>query len=96
MVNRVPTEGDSIVTAKLCTHHEIAGPVRPSFILLDRTGGRGKAGRVVSGLLNAARKRGDIRVHEDHGRATGCVCYLLTDEQLASIRAEAISRAGRI
>lgn len=83
------------MSAKLYSHFEVASPVRLAFIRLDRAGGSGKAGRVVSGLLKAAVKRGEIQVHETYGRVTGGVSYLLTDEQLESIRAEAISRAGR-
>lgn len=55
----------------------------------------GKAGRVVSGLLKAAAKRGEIQVSRTHGRVTGShVYYTMTDEQLAAIRAEAIKRAA--
>lgn len=53
------------------------------------------AGRVISGLLKAAAKRGEIQVNRSYGRVTGnSVWYTLTEEQLAGIRAEAIKRAS--
>lgn len=53
----------------------------------------GKAGRVVSGLLKAAVKRGDIEVLHRQGRVTGTSYYYkMTEAQLIAIRAEAIRR----
>ena len=55
----------------------------------------GTAGRTVSGLLKAAAKRGDIKASRSWGRVTGTyVCYEMTAEQVAAIRAEAIRRAA--
>lgn len=75
------------------------GDVRRAFINchLDKNERRkasGRAGRVVSGLLKAAAQRGDVEVVRTHGRVTASVGYVLSEEQLASIRAEAIKRAG--
>ena len=55
----------------------------------------GTAGRVVSGLLKAAAKRGEIQVSRTSGRVTGDhVYYTLTDVQVEAFRAEAIKRAA--
>lgn len=68
----------------------VAGSIDPKH----RQQARAKSGRVVSGLLIAAAKRGEIEVNRSYGRVTGnSVWYTLTDEQLASFRAEAIKRA---
>ena len=57
----------------------------------------GTAGRVVSGLLKAAAKRGEIKAIHGYGRVTGSsVKYVMTQEQLDSIRAKAIARAATI
>ena len=55
----------------------------------------GAAGRVVSGLLKAAAKRGEIKVYRSWGSVTGTyVAYEMTTEQIEAIRAEAIRRAS--
>lgn len=53
---------------------------------------RGTAGRVVSGLLKAASKSGRIKVVQSYGRVTGSTGYEMTEEQVKSIRDEAIRR----
>lgn len=54
------------------------------------------AGRVVSGLLKAAVKRGEIKTKTTGGRVSGwTVWYVMTEKQLAGIRAEAIKRGGK-
>lgn len=55
----------------------------------------GIAGRVVSGLLKAAAKRGEVQVTRTSGRVTGDhVYYTLTDAQVEALRAEAIKRSA--
>ena len=62
---------------------------------LGKKAGWAKAGRVVAGLLKAAAKSGSIKTSTHCGRVSGySVSYLMDDEQLAAIRAEAISRAA--
>ena len=55
-----------------------------------------KAGRVVSGLLVAAAKSGEIGVIRRHNPVTGAsTAYVISEEQVEKIRAEAIARAVR-
>lgn len=81
------------MTAKYYLQDEVAQPVRAAFIQHDRMHGHGRAGRVVSGLLKAACKHDGVQVLRNGGRVTYSVRYLLTEQQLAEIRAKAISRA---
>jgi hypothetical protein len=75
------------MTSNTYTHTEVANSVRSAFSTW------GKAARVVSGLLKAAVKRGEIESKTVSGRVTGAlVWYVMTDNQLAAIRAEAIKR----
>jgi len=78
------------MTTDSYTHTQIMGwDVRHAFP------SRGTAGRVVSGLLKAAVKRGEIETKTNSGRITGTtVWYVMTEEQLAAIRAEAIKRGA--
>jgi hypothetical protein len=79
------------MTSRKFLHTEIADlDVRRAF------SSWGKAGRVVSGLLKAAAKRGEIRVEWHSGRVSGdTTWYVMSDEQLAEIRAAAINRGDR-
>ena len=55
-----------------------------------------QACRVMSGLLQAAAKRGEIVQRTHCGRVTGCsVWYELTESQLAEIQQTAIDRGNR-
>jgi hypothetical protein len=75
------------MTTNTYTHNEVANSVRFAFSTW------GKAGRVVSGLLKASVKRGDIETKTVSGRITGTlVWYVMTEQQLAAIRAEAVKR----
>jgi hypothetical protein len=77
---------------KALTHTEIANlDVRYAF------SSYGKAGRVVAGLLKAAARRGQIGIEYDWSRVAKhtTTYYLVTDEQVAAIRAEAIARGDR-
>lgn len=70
--------------------YNVAHPVRDAFT------NWGKAGRVVSGLLKAAVKRGEIQVEWHSGRVSGnATWYVMTADQLAAIRAAAIARGDR-
>jgi hypothetical protein len=75
------------MTTNTYTHTEVANSVRLAFSTW------GKAGRVVSGLLKAAVKRGEIETKTVSGRVTGTlVWYVMTEAQLTAIRAEAVKR----
>ena len=75
------------MTTNTYTHTEVANSVRLAFSTW------GKAGRVVSGLLKAAVRRGEIEPKMVSGRVTGTlVWYVMTEEQLAAIRTEAVRR----
>lgn len=61
---------------------------------VGRKGSYAKASRVVSGLLKAAAKRNEVGKRTSWGRVTGTsVFYEMTEEQVNSIRAQAIARA---
>ena len=83
--------------SKTYAHEEVCNSdVRAAFVVaFGNKAGGAKAGRVVSGLLKAAEKAGKIKARHTHGRASGCLVWEMTDEQLAAIRSEAISRAAK-
>jgi hypothetical protein len=76
---------------KKFSHTEVASlEVRSAF------SSWGKAGRVVSGLLKAAAKRGDIQVEWHSGRVSGDMTwYVMTSEQLADLRSAAVARGDK-
>ncbi len=80
------------VTQSEVLNHEVIGAYTATRC---SKAGVAKAGRVTSGLLKAAAKRGEIGVHRCCGRVTGStVFYLMTKQQIDAIRAEAIRRAA--
>ena len=89
---------DQRPTMPMFTHFAIVNSdVQLAYIERFGKSGYAKAGRVVSGLLKAAAKSGEIKVHRKYGPVTGdSVFYELTEEQLTRIRAVAIKRAKTI
>ena len=79
------------MTVNRYTHSEVADlDVRRAF------SSWGSAGRCVQGLLNAAAKKGVIGKQQHSGRVTGITTwYIMTEDQLQAIRAEAVARAAK-
>lgn len=72
------------------THYDLlTSDVRQAF----GREGRGRGGRILSGLLKAAVKKGQIQVERSLCRVSDSVWYLMTEEQAQAIRAEAIARS---
>jgi hypothetical protein len=82
--------------SKTYAHEEVCNwSVRFAFTNVWGPSGFGKAGRVVSGLLKAAEKAGEIKATRTYGRVSGdAVFYSMTEEQLETIRAKAIARTA--
>lgn len=83
------------MTTKPLTHDQIRNSdvIHAFAASVGRKKAYGKAGRVVSGLLKAAVKAGQIRKTEHISPFNVTVRYHMTDEQVEQIRQEAIARA---
>ena len=74
----------------------VSGPVLDAYQPGNPKGYWAKSVRVMSGLLQAAAKRGEIVRRTHCGRVTGLsVWYELTESQLAEIQQTAIDRGNR-
>lgn len=80
------------VSAREATNRHVLDAYEPG----NPNGYWAKSVRVMSGLLQAAAKRGEIVRETRWGRVTGLsVWYELTESQLAEIQQTAINRANR-
>lgn len=82
----------------MLSHYAIvSSDVQLAYVGRFGKAGYAKAGRVVSGILKAAVKAGEIKVLRKSSPITGdSVFYELTEDQLAWIRDAAIARAKTI